>query len=244
MFGDRPLPWVDSWAHLGNDLDRTDLCLQRKSSLYKDANQKRMKFIGKFYSLRQEFGFCDHDIFFNILNIYATSFYGSNLWLFSGPSCERLFKSWNIMIRNVWNLPNTTHKYFIEQISESPHLKTILCQRFLTFIQSLLNSKKKCLSQLARKMVMDQGSISGKNLNFVSTHSGYPSYSILKMSPRAVLSELKFYPVPEDSAWKVNLLKELISLRDCDDVHIESQTGQEFLTKEEIQDLIALVSTN
>ena len=119
MFGDRPLPWVDSWAHLGNDLDRTDLCLQRKSSLYKDANQKRMKFIGKFYSLRQEFGFCDPDIFFNILNIYATSFYGSNLWLFSGPSCEKLFKSWNIMIRNVWNLPNTTHKYFIEQISES-----------------------------------------------------------------------------------------------------------------------------
>ena len=156
----------------------------------------------------------------------------------------KLFTSWNILVRNIWKVPNISHKYFIEEISGSSHLKAILCQRFLTFSQSLLSSKKKCLSQLAKKMVMDQGSISGQNLNFVSIHSGYPSHSILKMSPRAVSNDLRFYPVPEDSAWKVNFLKELISLRDCDDLHIESQTDQEFLTKEEIQDLIALVSTN
>ena len=47
-------------------------------------------------------------------------------------ACDRIFTSWNttmfILFRNVWNVPNTTHKYFIEEISETRHIKTKLFQ--------------------------------------------------------------------------------------------------------------------
>ena len=146
IFENKPLPCVDAWAHIGNELSRCDMSWQRKCSLDTDVNNKRMKFIGKYYALRQEFGSLDPEIFFKIMNIYGTSFYGSNLWIFTSDSCEKLFTSWNVMIRNIWNLPNTTDKYFIEEISGSKHLKSMLLQRYLSFIKSIRNSKKTILT--------------------------------------------------------------------------------------------------
>ena len=242
MFNNVPLPWVDSWPHLGNELNQSDMIIKAGSSMDTDLESKRRKFIGKYHSLRQEFGFSSPDVFLKLINIYATSFYGSVLWDLTGTSAKKLFTSWNTLVRHTWNLPNICHKYFIEEISGSSHLKAILCQRFLTFAQSLLSSKKKCLSQLAKKMVMDQGSISGQNLNFVSIESGYSRQSILKMAPKAVINEMKCFPVPEDSAWKVNILKELIDIRDSV-LHIGTKDDENFLTKKEIEDLIVLVST-
>ena len=68
MMGDIPLPWVDGWNHLGNELNRNDLCWQGSSHLDHDTNNKRRKFIGKYYSLRQEFGFLKPDMFLKIIN--------------------------------------------------------------------------------------------------------------------------------------------------------------------------------
>ena len=83
MLGQVPLPWVDSWGHLGNNLNREDLSVQCHSTLDSDTRDKRIKFIGKYHSLRQEFGFLKPEILFKIIEIYTTSFYGSNMWSFS-----------------------------------------------------------------------------------------------------------------------------------------------------------------
>ena len=49
-----------------------------------DLAQKRGTLIGKLNFLRQEFHYVEPNVFVKILNIYATSFYGSSLWdLFS-----------------------------------------------------------------------------------------------------------------------------------------------------------------
>ena len=79
MLGQVPLPWVDSWAHLGNNLNRDDLSVHGHSTLDSDTKDKRRRFIGKYHSLRQEFGFLRPEILFKIIEIYTTSFYGSNL---------------------------------------------------------------------------------------------------------------------------------------------------------------------
>ena len=60
--GDVPLPWVDGWNRLGNELHRNDLCCHGKSSMDHDTDNKRRKFIGKYHSLRQEFGFLESGI--------------------------------------------------------------------------------------------------------------------------------------------------------------------------------------
>ena len=141
------------------------------------------------------------------------------------------------MIRNVWNLPNTTHKYFIEQISESPHLKTILCQRFLTFINSIRTSKKKCLSALAEVACCDQGSSTCQNLNLISELSGLEN--ILEISPRMLSQQIVYEAVPESEAWRVPLLKELLSLKSND-----LTLPDNFLTKDELEDLIRFTATS
>jgi len=202
-----------------------------------DVHIKRRKFIGKFHSLKQEFGFLSSDMFFDILNIYATSFYGSNLWLFSSPSTERLFTC-NSMIRAIWKLPNTTHRYFIEEISKAQDLKASLFKRYLNFVKDIVKSEKKCLSALAFRVCHDQGSITRHNLNQIENESNCYE-DILSSDAHFVSSQVKYAPVPDDEKWRISLLKELIGLRNHNFFLEDDQ-----LTEEEIEDMILFVATS
>ena len=141
------------------------------------------------------------------------------------------------MIRNIWNLPNITHKYFLEDISESPHIKSIFFQRFLSFINSIRISKKKCLSALAQFACKDQGSVTCQNLNLISKESGIQN--VLEMNPRAVSQNICYAPVPDQDRWKVGFLKELLHLRQG---HLELEANE--FTLDEINTLIKEVATN
>ena len=96
-----PLPWVREVNHLGT-------ILQSDNSMKMDCVMKRGKFIGKLNSLLKEFHFVDSSVFVILLNLYASSFYGSNLWDLYSVDVERIYKSWNVTMRNGFNLPWTT----------------------------------------------------------------------------------------------------------------------------------------
>ena len=64
-------------------MNSTGMISVGKSTMDEDTKNKRIKFIGKYHSLRQEFGFLESEIFFKIINLHATSFYGSNVWALS-----------------------------------------------------------------------------------------------------------------------------------------------------------------
>ena len=66
LLGDAPLPWVNSWPHLGHEISTGDLSRPYNGSLDEDAKAKLRKFIGKYYSLRQEFGFLQPEKFLDI----------------------------------------------------------------------------------------------------------------------------------------------------------------------------------
>ena len=65
------LPWVSQVKHLGN-------LLQVDNTMKLDIGNKRGKFIGKVTSILQEFHYVDPEILTKIMNIFTTSFYGSN----------------------------------------------------------------------------------------------------------------------------------------------------------------------
>ena len=81
-----PLPWVRDVKHLGKTL-------QCDNSMSIDCNMKRGKFIGKINSLLQEFHHVSPQVMMKLVNCYATSFYGSQLWDIQSPECDRLFKA-------------------------------------------------------------------------------------------------------------------------------------------------------
>ena len=208
MFGQTPLPWVNSWPHLGHEISTDDLSRPFNSSLDEDAKAKLRTFIGKFYSLRQEFGFLQPDKFFDIINIYATSFYGSNLWLFSGNN--KVFSNWCKMIKLNWGLPWAAHKYVMEEISQSTHLKTKLFLRFISFVKNSRKSSKNCLSTLMNRACNDQGSVTKQNLNLIEQESG--CINILNHDRFSIQNGLKV-KVPEGEEWRINFLHELTELR-------------------------------
>ena len=121
-----PLCWVENVKHLAN-------ILQSDNSMRSDILAKRAKLIGKINSLIQEFRFVDSSVLLRILEIYVTSFYGSCLWDLYSPEVKKIYSSWNVTMRNVFSLPWTSHRYFIESVSDTRHPKTMLCSRLVKF---------------------------------------------------------------------------------------------------------------
>ena len=125
----------------------------------------------------------------------------------------------------------------MEHVSGSKHIRTVIFQRFLTFIQSLRNSKKRCLSALANFVINDKGSTTCQNLNLITKESGLSF--ILDWNPNIVRDSIIYNSIPAEDYWKVDLLDELLLLR-TGDFEFE---GEEGLTFDEVQALIKWVSS-
>ena len=67
--------------------------------------------------------------------IYARSFYGANLWDLYSKQCEKIYSSWIVTIRICCNVDRRTHRYIIEELSESLHPKVMLCSRYMGFMK-------------------------------------------------------------------------------------------------------------
>ena len=199
-----PLPWVSQVKHLGN-------LLQLDNSMKVDMSQKRGKFIGKMSSLFQEFHYVNPDIFVKIMNIFTTSFYGSNLWDIFSNDCDRLFKSWNVAIRQAFHVNGCTHRYLIESISKSMHPKVMLSSRYVAFHRSLISSTKLPVRFLARLLEKDQRTVLGKTLYNLTRQCSVPDITFL--TPECVKKKLKYFSIPEHEQWRSNMVTELLQLR-------------------------------
>ena len=157
---DDPLPWVTRVKHLGN-------LLQCDNSMSQDIAQKRGKFIGKVNSLLQEFHFVEPAVLTKLINVYATSFYGAGTWDIFSRGVDKLYKSWNVAMRQVFKLDRTTHRYMIEHISGCLHPQVMLSSRLVTFHKSLVTCNKFPVRFLAKLNEKDFRTVLGRNLQGV-----------------------------------------------------------------------------
>ena len=200
------LPWVDKVKHLGN-------VLQNDNSMSADILQKRAKFIAKVNSLLQEFHYVTPDIFLSIVKTYATSFYGSGLWNLSSAECERLYTTWNVSIRQIFNLDRRTHRNLIEPVSDCIHLKVMLASRFTTFLRSLVNCSKVNVRFLVRLCQVDQRTVIGKNISSLLKQCGLPDSKLNDLNSTVVKNRCNYFKLPETEEWKVSVIRELIKVR-------------------------------
>ena len=155
------LPWVSDIKYLGN-------ILECDSSMSKDISTKRGRFIGKINSLKQEFHFASPDIKIKLLNIYTTSFYGSSLYNLYSKECRRFYTTWNQIIRQCFQVDRQTHRYLIEEMSESVHPKVLMASRLVGFHSSLLKTEKTVVNLLAYLSQKDCRTVHGSNLKRIS----------------------------------------------------------------------------
>ena len=196
-----PLPWVTQVKHLGSTL-------QLDNSMRMDMCQKRGQFIGKVSSLLQEFHYVSPEVFVKIVNIFATSFYGSGLWDILSSDCDKLFKSWNVCIRMAYDVDICTHRYLIESISNTMHPKTILASRYVGFYKSLLSSPKMCVRFMARLLQDDLRTFFEKTLDTLARNCGLRDFS--QLTPELIKTRLTYMEVPQEKKWRVDTIMEML----------------------------------
>ena len=169
---------------------------------------KRGKFIGKVNSLFQEFHFVKSDIFIKMLNIYVTSFYGSGLWDLYSKEVDRLFKAWNVTIRKVLGVPNTTHRFLIEPLSGSMHPKVMLSSRLVMFRDTMMKNNKLVIKFLINLFKGDWRTVIGRNLGLIQRELGGDM-----ITPELVKRHLKYFEVPAEEKWRVTTITELLEVK-------------------------------
>ena len=200
------LPWVKQVKHLGH-------IVQSDNSMSIDIVQKRAAFIAKMNSILQEFHFSEPDTLVKLMNVYATTLYGSNTWDLFSNECEKLYRSFNVAVRQIFRLNRCTHRYFIESLSEGLHLKTILASRYVTFYKSLVETQKTPIRFLARIAERDQRTVFGRTLSRLLEITGLSVENLDKLTASLVKKQMLYQPVSEENRWRIQACKELIAVR-------------------------------
>ena len=203
ILNNTPLPYAESCKHLG-------LTLYCDNTLDRDCDIKRGKFVGKVHSLLQELYFASSDVLLKLLNIYCTSFFGSNCWNLFSNNCDRFYKAWNVACRIILKISNLSHRYLIEPLTEYTHPKVIMCSRFIQFKQSLLNSNKSLVRLLANLNINDCKTVFGSNLQKIAVLC---NVKVESLDPITVKSKMKYFPLPVNKTWRIPLITELLQIK-------------------------------
>lgn len=218
------LPWVDYGKHLG-------IKIQNKPGnlIGQDIREKRAQYIQRTNELLQEFSFASPETKCSINRIYNSHFTGSVMWDLSSKEANMVYNSWSTSVRKIFRLDRTTHRYFIEPISNMQHLKTSLLVRFHKFANALKNSRKVVVKSLHDILVKDCRSRLGKNKRIIE----------LELFKRNCtdLSDVTFSPVPVHQKWKLSVARDLINARDA------GKNDQLRWEKNEIEDTLKYVCT-
>ena len=145
-----------------------------------------------------------------------------------------LEKSWNTSVRIMYDLPIQTHKYLIEPISDSKHLKFVLIERFLGFLQQIEKSKKHIPKHLLSFIKNDVRSTTGANLrNIMLLTNKHTVDEICKDD----IKELKYAPIDEKDTWKVKFIREITDVK-------FNQLEVEDFSREELDEILEYLCTS
>ena len=199
-----------------------------------DIRKKRAAFISKNNELNQEFWFSHPSTKVSINLIYNFHFTGSPTWDLFCKDAKMLENTWNTAVRIMYDLPLQTHRYLIEPISEVKHLKFVLIERFIGFLEQIQKSRKIIPKHILKYVKSDARSITGSNVrNIVLLTEKYAIEDISKHD----LKELKFHEIAIEDEWKVNFIKEITEIK-------SNQLGLNEFTSEELNDILRYLCTS
>ena len=167
-------------------------------------------YINKVNELTQEFHYAHPATKVRINNIFNSYFYGSCLWNLFGNEATRLEKTWNVSQRIMLGLPRQSHRYFIEPLSSTRHIRFALIERFIKFAKSLEVSEKTVLRKIFQSVKRDCRSTTGENLR-----------NLMKLTKKTDVDDidigssngLVYNPIPLGEEWKVDFAEELVEMK-------------------------------
>ena len=202
--GSIELPWADSTKHLGNKI------INRVKGMGQDVLEKRAKYISRNNELVQELHFAHPKTLVNVNNIYNSHFYGCTLWDLSSKEVDMTLKTWNVSQRVMHGLDRKTHKYLIEPISGTRHIKFAMQKRFINFTKRITGSKKVAMKVLYDTVKLDCQSTLGRNLRRIMLDYGLTSINDITTE---TIKTKQYAEIPENESWRVPLVKEIVSIK-------------------------------
>ena len=200
----------------------------------RDISVKKAIFIQKNCEFLQEFSFAHPITKLRTIMTYNSHFTGSPIWDLFGVEADHLEKAWNICIRKTFGLPPTTHKYFIEPISEVWHLKKVLIKRFLSFIKQIEDSPKLVPKFLLNVVKNDTRSFTGNNVRMIKLLCNKHQLSEIRPSD---IGQIEYADMNKDDKWKIELVQEVLKLR-------FGQLDVEMFSDDELTDIMNVVCTS
>ena len=133
----------------------------------------------------------------------------------------------------MWDLPTNAHRYLVEQLA-GEHAYTMLCIRFVRFVQNIQKSEKFAVQLMLRKVVHNLDTITGRNMSFIQKKVGQ-ELDLLSVKPEKLKGRLKFFPIENENIWRVNMIKEITNINQN---MLYLNENDDFLTKEELRDIM------
>ena len=158
-----PLPWVDTLTHLGTKvMNKIDGCQE-------DLRLKKATYLQKNCSIIQKLSYTHLKTKIKLNDIYNSHFSGSSLWDLFSPCMLSFESTFNRSVKLMADLPLETHRYFIEPLIGTQHMKLKILRNYLTFIKRMRTSSKPVLKQLNHFASSDVRSITVEITYFLQT---------------------------------------------------------------------------
>ena len=164
------------------------------------------------HQVLQQFGYLEPKLVINLLSVYSTALYGSNLWQLNSDEYQKLLRSWNTAVKIIHDLPYSTHVRLLEPLSPVPHLESVLTSRYVGFVENLSKSAKSPLKLLFKLSNSDLGSQTGQNIGFLLAKHSEPALVDL-IRKNVSLKKQVINPLPDDEKWKAGMIEELVLVK-------------------------------
>ncbi len=158
ILGNDKLKWYSQVKHHGHTFN----CCVNFSV---DVAYRKGQFIGCVNSIITQFGFAHPVSKLKLLVTHGYSFYGSSLWDIYDNDIKKLYITWNITVRRLYDLPRTANTRFLTHIAGVPHVNLNLKCRFVKFLYNAINSQNDRIAFLAILCMCHTISITGSNVS-------------------------------------------------------------------------------
>ena len=209
----RDLPWVAHATHLGHEL-------HQDCTMDMEIKMKRANFIQSTTDIRDMFSFALPGQILGAVQTYSCHFYGSMLWdLYSGMA-NQVFRSWNTTVKLVWDLPRSTHNYFVEHLlaKNVRSARQQVLSQYIGFLGRLIKSVSSEVRIMAMISAQDIRTTTGRNIRNLEEEFAQNPWTLL---PSSINSMYQQYGLPQQDSWRISYLSDLMyqryEMKACDE---------------------------
>ena len=206
----KKVPKSESAIHLGH-------FLHTKNTNNEMTEYAIKEFHKSFHSFLSRFSSCNTETKDRLFHQYCQSMYGSQLWLLTSSSVNKLYTQWRKAHRRILSVPYRTHCELLPLIAENMSIETRLDCKYLSFYKAIATSKNSIVNYVARSKLHDFSSTMGKNMNHLMHKYNIRVEDILQTSKKQMntLCYQKWAEeINEQSISYAHIIRELIKLKE------------------------------